>query len=519
VTGQSGAASAKPAPPGPGNTGKSIRGSALLLLGRLLSKLLNFGVQVAIVRLLTKDDFGAFAYGLGLAMAGELLVKLGLGKASNRFVPMYLERGDGPRVMGTLVTLVSFIVVSSAVGWLGLWQLSLLENGPLPTGDAARVVLILALLAPIQALDAVSIQTLASFSKPREIFFRKHLVGPLLRVVAVGVVWLAGGSSVVLAWAWVGSGALGLALCARLVLRALRQAGLLAIAPARWSLEARELFRHAWPLVSSDLFAVSMTAITTVLLLAMSDAAEVASVRAVLPAAVLNLVVFQSFTILYTPGASRLMAAGRGQELGGYHWKSSVWVAVLSFPVFALTFGIAPALVPLLFGEQYRDAAGLLAVLALGEYVPVCLAFGAEALQVAGLRRAIVTSNLLGLSAALSLALALIPSEQALGAALAVAAGRMLAAASRQRAVARSGIFGVLPAYYRAALLRLVAATAATVVVGWVWRPGLAVECLVLALVSCWLLRTTSHALDVRETFPEVLRVPYAHLLFPSRRD
>jgi len=55
-------------------TSKQLRGSSLLLAGRLLSKLVNFGVQVAIVRLLSKDDFGVFAYGLALVLAGELSI-------------------------------------------------------------------------------------------------------------------------------------------------------------------------------------------------------------------------------------------------------------------------------------------------------------------------------------------------------------------------------------------------------------------------------------------------------------
>ena len=54
--------------------GRQLRGSSLLLAGRMLSKFVNFGIQVAIVRLLTKDDYGAFAYGLALALAGPRLV-------------------------------------------------------------------------------------------------------------------------------------------------------------------------------------------------------------------------------------------------------------------------------------------------------------------------------------------------------------------------------------------------------------------------------------------------------------
>ena len=40
---------------------RQIRGSGVLLAGRVLSKIINLGIQVSIVRYLTRDDFGAFA--------------------------------------------------------------------------------------------------------------------------------------------------------------------------------------------------------------------------------------------------------------------------------------------------------------------------------------------------------------------------------------------------------------------------------------------------------------------------
>ena len=96
------------------SVGGQLRGSSLLLVGRLFSKLVNFGVQVAIVRLLSKDDFGVFAYGLALALAGELVVKFGLGRGANRFVPYHAERGENAEVVGTLA-LVSATIVGLGV--------------------------------------------------------------------------------------------------------------------------------------------------------------------------------------------------------------------------------------------------------------------------------------------------------------------------------------------------------------------------------------------------------------------
>ena len=45
---------------------KHVRGSALLLSGRICSLLLNMATQVVIVRALSKTDYGALGYALSL---------------------------------------------------------------------------------------------------------------------------------------------------------------------------------------------------------------------------------------------------------------------------------------------------------------------------------------------------------------------------------------------------------------------------------------------------------------------
>src|SRR5881394_1972112 len=84
-------------------TRRQIRGSSLLLAGRMLSLAVNFVTQVLIVRYLSKSDFGAFAYGLSLVALGESLAVLGLDKAISRFLPIYDEQRDYNKLFGTLI--------------------------------------------------------------------------------------------------------------------------------------------------------------------------------------------------------------------------------------------------------------------------------------------------------------------------------------------------------------------------------------------------------------------------------
>ncbi|HEB89289.1 MAG TPA: hypothetical protein ENI85_06935 [Deltaproteobacteria bacterium] len=494
--------------PGQSALGRHVRGSSLLLLGRMASKVVNFAVQVAIVRLLTKDDYGAFAYGLALALAGELVVKFGLGRGANRYVPYYAERGEHAKVIGTLALVGSVIVTLGTVCFGILWWGSGRGWSGFPTGEGARVVLILSLLAPIQALDTICIQTLACYSRPRAIFFRKHVLGPGLRAAAVLSVFLLGGDSEALAIAYLAGGVAGILVSLHLTRNELRAHGVLPLPLRQWRVPWRPLFRFSFPLLSSDLVFIVMTGITTVLLMMTDGEAGVASMRAVVPAAALNTLVAQSFGLLFMPMIMRARARGDFDGFRAQHWQSAAWVSVLTFPIFALTFGIAPDLVPGLLGPEYVESASLLALLAAGHYLSVSMGFTSEMLQALGRTRAIVSTDFAMILVGLGVALFLCPQQGALGAAIAVTSARLVGALGRQIILLRRPEMGRIPRSQLLVWGKVLLATAFVTAFGWIWQPPLLAQLLVLASVSLLLLRSTARSLDLARAFPELLRIP-----------
>ena len=486
-----------------------LRGSSLLLVGRVLSKFVNFGIQVAIVRLLTKDDFGAFAYGLAIVLAGELVVKFGLGRGANRFVPDYAQRGQHAEILGTLALTTAVIGLLGIFSFAALWWISGQGWAGFPTGAGGRVVLILAVLAPVQAMDTICIQTLACFSRPRAIFFRKHVLGPALRAAAVLAVFLAGGETEMLAIAYVAGGVLGLVVCIRLTIKELHRHEVLPLALADWRVPWRPLFRFSLPLLSSDLVFITLTGVTTVLLMTTHGAVGVASMRAVVPAAALNTLVAQSFSILFMPAAMRVRARNDLDELRKHHWQSAGWVTVLSFPIFALTFGVAPDLVPILLGSEYLESASLLALLAVGHYLSACMGFSGQMLQILDRTRAIVWTDFLSIATALCLAIILCPEYGALGAAIAVTAARVLGAVARQAVLLRTAEIGSVSLDQRRIWLKALVATATIFAFGWFWQPPFAAQLVFITLVSILLLRSTARELDLGKSFPELRRIPF----------
>lgn len=489
--------------------GRLLRGSSVLLAGRMLSKVINFGVQIAIVRYLTREDFGAFAYGLALVLSGELVVKFGLGRGANRFVPYHAERGERAEVMGTLALVAATIGVLGGVGFAVLFLVAGLGWPGFPSGEGARVVLILSLLAPIQALDTICIQTLACFSRARAIFFRKHVLGPALRALAIAYVFVTGGDSQTLAMAYLAGGLLGLVVCLQLVWRELHGQGVLPLPLSAWRVPWKPLFRFSIPLISSDLVYITLSAVMTMTLMTSHGAEAVGLVQAVVPAAALNTLVMESFSILYLPGAMRLHVRGDARDFRDQHWGSAAWVAVLSFPIFAATFGVAPAVVPMLFGGDYAESAPLLAILAVSHYVGVCLGFNGETLQVFARTRALVGTNLVSVLVGTGLIAWLCPSHGPLGAAVAVALGRLTGTALRHVILLRQPGFESVPSTQKRIWLKIAAASTVVAVAGWILPLPVLAQLAVAAVASLWLLRSTARVLDIGRSFPELLRIPF----------
>ena len=69
-----------------------IRGSSLLLFGRLISIAITFATQVLIVRHLSTTAFGAFALAYSIAGVAQVAITLGLHRGATRFVSMYDEQ-------------------------------------------------------------------------------------------------------------------------------------------------------------------------------------------------------------------------------------------------------------------------------------------------------------------------------------------------------------------------------------------------------------------------------------------
>jgi O-antigen/teichoic acid export membrane protein len=161
-------------------------GSALLFGGRVFQLVSNLGVQVLVVRYLSRSEYGALAYALATIEALALATVLGFDKVVARNVAIYRERGDFAHILGTLalafasIASVGALLMAVVIG-AGPWLFTQLQ------ADSRQVELapVLIALAPINAASSVLVTLHAVFSGAGVLFRLRYIVGSLFKLLAI----------------------------------------------------------------------------------------------------------------------------------------------------------------------------------------------------------------------------------------------------------------------------------------------------------------------------------------------
>jgi O-antigen/teichoic acid export membrane protein len=498
------------------STKKGIRGSGILLFGRGISMGSNFLIQVLIVRHLSKSDYGAFAYALSLSVAFTTFIELGLDRSITRFLPIYDERGEPRKVVGTIfmqlatVASLGLSLVLVVVGLRG-WLTGRLIDSP----EATTLLAILVVLAPIQALDNMCQNLFAVYARPRAIFFRRHILNPALRLGVVLLLLASGSGPAFLAAGYVLAGVVGLGIYGVLALRMLRESGLGSLSPRGADYPVREVLAFTAPLLASDLLFTLMNTSDAILLGRLDGTEAVAAFRAIQPLAGANHLVFASFGVLFTPLIARLFARRDEEGIDHMYWSTALWVTVLSFPIFVVTFALARPVTVALLEDRYASSATYLAMVSFGFFVDSVLGFNGLTLKALGKIRAVVLLNVAAGVLNLALNLVLIPRYGPLGAAIGTTTTLVVHNVLKQVALARTTSIRLLE--WRAAKVYQVVAVATAAV--WLFEvvlgPPLVVALAVAGVASVLVLLASRHSLEAGETFPELARLPLIRRLVP----
>jgi O-antigen/teichoic acid export membrane protein len=507
----------------PEHTAKLIRGSSLLLFGRGLSLALGIVVQVIIVRYLSKSAFGALAYALSLVTLGETISTFGLDRAVTRFLPIYEERGEYGKLQGTIVLVVTSILsLGLALIAVGFALHVVFGSGVLGDAQTFSLLVILIALVPIRALDNVMMGMFAVFSRPGAIFFRKYLLEPAIEILIVVLLVHRHSPVGFLAKGYVFGAAIGLAVYLWMLARMLSERGLLKrFRAARLEIPFREVFGFTLPLLTSDLLYAVMGSTDAIILGHARGDIAVGAFRVVQPAARMNQFVMLSFTLLFTPVAARMFARRDKSGLRHAYGQTAVWMAILGFPIFVLTFSLAGPVTTTLFGARYASSAVVLALLSLGYFVSTVSGFNGLTLKVVGKLKAMVVINVLALvlNLILNLILIIVFDFGAVGAAVGTTATLLIHNLMKQFAVSRVTGVRIFERGRRALYVTMAAGSLVVLAVQVVVKPPLVVGVALAGVISLIVLAQGRHLLEIDSTFPELMRFRAVRVLLGVKEE
>jgi len=194
--------------------------------------------------------------------------------------------------------------------------------------------------------------------------------------------------------------------------------------------------------------------------------------------------------------------------LGEIQSHVTLWVTVLSYPVFAACISLSEPLTVLLLGERYASAAPILAILAVGYFFQAALGLNRQSLRALGKVRVLLYIEIVATIIAVITALMLVPKFGAIGAAIATTATVILY--SIMNTIAWWRFTGDNPLPWLYARVYLLAAACALGL--WLVKPLTGIDSILLSfllvgitslivILSCWKL------LRFSEIFPEAIRL------------
>lgn len=488
-------------------TATAIRGSSLLLIGRLISIASNVVVRVVLAQHFLKSDLGVLLFALSVSDMVRAIVALGQDRAMSHHLVIYGEDRKQGYVLGTVLLYSATVITVWLVAASGIFLFRERLADQLGDPGADLLIMLALLITPLDSFDRMMTSFFAVFARPMSLFVRNHILNPAFKLATVGLVVFLDLPPV---WVIVGlvvAGVAGLLLYLVQIPGLVRRGRVRFVTSNLRETPIRDILSFSVPLLSSEVVLLTIASVSTGMIGWLLGSDSVATYQVIWPAARLNFVVMFAFGSLVNPMISRLHRGEAGEELNRFYWDVSGWMMVLSLPVLLMTTAYAERTTVFLFGEQYRDSAPILALLSIASFFDVAFGFNQQALQIHRRVNWVLVVNVTTGLFIVAANLALVPAMGPIGAAIAALVGMVLRNfANHWRLLTTTAVANPIPPVRRV-YVRIGFLIAAAVAVRFAVDPGIAVAIVVAATLA--LVGLTANVADLRlvETFPQAARL------------
>jgi O-antigen/teichoic acid export membrane protein len=376
-----------------------VRGASLIVIGTVAGGAINFLNEILLARTLGAGPYGQFALAAVLARFGFGVSLFGVSAAVLHFIPVYRNRGETARVIGTVFAAV-ILPLGLALAAAGLqislahWAASDVFGKP----GAAPYIALLATAVPFMTLSYILAQVIRGFGYSLSYILVANLIPPAMLLAGLALIrWR--GLPLVLVTAAVAT-SYAVAFVAG-ILSTLRVVGadVWRIQPV---FEFRKLYGYSLPILVTTMLYLIMEWTDLLLLGRFVSEEDVGVYRACMQIALLFDMILQPVNAAASHIFPILADEQHRAERDRAFRLVTILVFALSAPLFFLIASHARAIL-LLLGDHFAKGAIVLGVLAAARLVRNGLGSSAFLLLLSG--RQTVETKIVALCAALKLAL------------------------------------------------------------------------------------------------------------------
>jgi len=349
------------------NVAKVARGAGISTAGQGIGKLLAFGTQPVLARLLGAQYYGFYTAGVALINGLQILSRFGMENGVVRYVAHYREHKDAARVRGTIVmALLLPIILSLILSVVLFFGAGFIANSGWLKENGANMVSVLrgfAFVLPFFVFMTMTAWATQGFQTVTYAVYIQQLIRPGLFLLFVGVCYVLGAKiyGVIAAYAFsmLLAGIVGIYYLRKLFPDLFNRR-------AQTRFELKSLFGVSIPM-SITQGAQYLNNFSAILILGVFAAgAPVGIFNAAARTATFLTVVRFAFSGIFSPIISSLHARQDTEEMGRLYKDVSRWIFTGAFALFLVIVVFGPEVLGI-FGEAFGAGVTALVIVSIAQ--------------------------------------------------------------------------------------------------------------------------------------------------------
>lgn len=352
----------------------ALKAFSIKVLGVLLLLLMHsiLGNQLG------PENYGTFSYAISVVALLVVIVSLGWPNALMRFTVQYIEQKEWRLLRGSIICAHIFIIASASLTALGLWGISFWHD--VVSSSMSTSLRFAALLLPLSVLIGLHQRLFQGLHNVGASIVPREILLPILVAISVFLAKVSNASEALLIYT--GATLLSSIFTSTYVWKSLPKQ----LYGIQAEFRTREWLTVSLPVVFSGISQTIMNRTDVLMLGSMVDMQAVGFYSLAKRIALLNTFVMTAVNLIGAPMLASAFYSGNQGNFQAILNKTRIWCMLGALPLFSVIV-VWPQGILNFFGDDFVEAASLLQIIALGQFINASTGLVGSALVMTGSER------------------------------------------------------------------------------------------------------------------------------------